>query len=312
MYADRFILCLKHDGKILRDSGGVVNVPFGVEYGIFLKNLNSVRAVAKVSVDGKDASGAGLIIPANGSVDLERFITNGNLDRGNKFKFIERTAGIEAHKGIGADDGLVRVEFFAEKVIQKQTVVTEHIHHHHNQHHPWYPNIPWWPYNGYLGQSFGTLRQSDNIGAQEASFSYGRAQGGSSVPGSSVNMSEAGVERGGSHATNSAPQASLSGISGQSRILRSAAMNTSIQAAVSDVGITVAGAQSSQKFSIGEHFPLETVSHVIVLQLRGVVGDKKVTRAVTVKSKNKCTSCGFPGKSAQKFCSKCGTALEII
>jgi DnaJ-class molecular chaperone len=87
-------------------------------------------------------------------------------------------------------------------------------------------------------------------------------------------------------------------------MVRSAAMN--------DVGITVPGSESGQKFVTGAWFNTEETSHVIVLQLRGIVAGKAVKTAVTVKSKAKCETCGTPNKSSMKFCGKCGTSLAII
>src|ERR1019366_10613281 len=84
-----------------------------------LKNLNSVRIQAKVWVDGKDATeGTWLIVMPHSHLELERYITNGNFQRGNRFKFIERTKEIEDHRGIGSDDGLIRIEYKTEQVIQ--------------------------------------------------------------------------------------------------------------------------------------------------------------------------------------------------
>lgn len=124
MYSNKLVTAIKVNGKILRENSGVVTLPFGAEYSILLKNLNSVRALVKVSVDGIDATeGTWLILPANGSIDLERFIRNGNFNSGNRFKFIERTATIEDHRGIGAEDGLVRVEYKAEVVAVQQPIV---------------------------------------------------------------------------------------------------------------------------------------------------------------------------------------------
>ena len=48
-------------------------------------------------------------------LDLERSIKNGNLTEGNRFKFIERTGSVEKHRGIGIEDGLVRIEFQFEQ-----------------------------------------------------------------------------------------------------------------------------------------------------------------------------------------------------
>ena len=40
--------------------------------------------------------------------------------------------------------------------------------------------------------------------------------------------------------------------------------------------------------------------------------EKAVTRAVTVKTKAKCQTCGTSNKSGVKFCKECGTSLEVL
>jgi len=110
------VVCIEVNGKILREQHGEVAIPFGSEYTILLKNLNSVRAQARISIDGDDITDGWLIIEANSKLNLERSIKNRNLSQGNRFKFIERTAEIEQHRGIGDSDGLIRVEFKFEKM----------------------------------------------------------------------------------------------------------------------------------------------------------------------------------------------------
>lgn len=120
MFQNKFVACIKSQGKILREFKDEVRVPFGSEYSILLKNLNTVRALATVTIDGEDVSaGHQLVIPANGQFELSRFIRNGNLLEGNRFKFIERTAGVENGRGgIQLEDGLIRVEFAYERVVK--------------------------------------------------------------------------------------------------------------------------------------------------------------------------------------------------
>jgi hypothetical protein len=77
-------------------------------------------------------------------------------------------------------------------------------------------------------------------------------------------------------------------------------------------GITVPGSQSNQEFYSAGGFPTEAQTHVLVLRLVGAVGGRAVTRAVTVKTKAKCQTCGTSNKSGTKFCKECGTSLEII
>lgn len=151
MYSDRFVVAVKVGGEILRENKDSVSLPFGCEYSILLKNLNSVRSSVKVSVDGTDATeGTSLVIGPNDSLELERFIRNGNFDAGNRFKFIERTAKIEQHRGVGADDGLIRVEYKYEmrkpEVIER-TIVDRHVPYYPPTPRPWYPPYPYRRWN---------------------------------------------------------------------------------------------------------------------------------------------------------------------
>lgn len=116
MYKNQFVLAVKNNDKILREFKDTVYLPFGSEYSLYLKNLNTVRALAKIWVDGQLVTeDVELIVPPNGHIDLERFIRKGNLEQGNKFKFIERSAAVESFRGTKAEDGLVRVEFKFEQ-----------------------------------------------------------------------------------------------------------------------------------------------------------------------------------------------------
>lgn len=116
VYQNKMVAAIKVNGKVLREQGDSVVVPFGSEYSILIKNLNSVRTLVDVSIDGEKVA-TDLVIGPNSSLDLERYIRNGNLKEGNKFKFLKRTAAIESHRGIRADDGIVRIEYKTEKII---------------------------------------------------------------------------------------------------------------------------------------------------------------------------------------------------
>lgn len=115
MYNDKMVCCLKANGKVLREFKDTVYVSYGSEYSILLKNLNVVRAIVNITIDGKDVAPGGLVINAGTEIDLERFIGD-NLNEGHCFKFIERTSKIEDHRGIKAEDGIIRIEFQWEKV----------------------------------------------------------------------------------------------------------------------------------------------------------------------------------------------------
>lgn len=142
VYKKQFALAIRSHGKILREQDEKVFLPFGSNFELVLKNLNSVRAKVQVWIDGQLVTeGVSLVVQPNESLNLERFIKNGNLSTGNKFKFIEKTAQIENHRGNRIDDGVVRVEYKFEKVVTipiQPTVIREH-HHHYPVYQPTEP-----------------------------------------------------------------------------------------------------------------------------------------------------------------------------
>jgi len=118
MYNQKMVCCLKANGKVLREFKDTIYIPFGSEYQISLKNLNTTRAVVNIFIDGDNVVPGGLVLDPGKECDLERSIKNNNLTEGNKFKFIERTAAVEnGPRGIKLEDGLIRIEFQFEKYI---------------------------------------------------------------------------------------------------------------------------------------------------------------------------------------------------
>lgn len=117
MYSNKLAIAIKSNGKVLREFNDTVLIPFGTEYSVLIKNLNTVKCVVSLSIDGDDiADGRQFIIPAGESMEIERFVKSDNLKRGNRFKFIERTGAVSDHRGGNKiDDGLIRVQFSFEK-----------------------------------------------------------------------------------------------------------------------------------------------------------------------------------------------------
>ena len=116
MYGNKIAAAIKVSGKVLREFKDTVYIPFGSEYSILVKNLETKRACVNIYLDGDCVTGGGLVLNAGQEIDLERFIKNGNLSEGNRFKFIERTDGVEQHRGIKLEDGLIRIEHQFEYV----------------------------------------------------------------------------------------------------------------------------------------------------------------------------------------------------
>ena len=287
---NKVVACIKVDGKILREDKNVVTLPFGAEYSVFVKNLNSTRVKVRVSVDGTDATeGCWLVVDPNSTLDLERFIRNGNMDSGNRFKFIERTAAIEqGPRGIKVDDGLIRIEYQVEVVKPKPVIVEEHHHHHDHWDYPWRRPLTYGGLRGEMmkssaptrsrslkpsasGASAKSMRSFDSLDSMETSF------------------------------------ASEEALMDSDTILTAGGM----AAPVSDIGITVPGSESKQSFRWTAGFETGP-SEVVVLQLRGEVAGVFVAKAVTVETKLTCITCGKTSRSTEKFCGKCGTALQIL
>jgi hypothetical protein len=162
-----FVACIKANGKILREQNQQVAVPFGSEYSILVKNLKSVRAMVEITIDGESVTdNQKLILNDNSEIDLERYIKNGNLSKGNKFRFIERTEEIENHRGIKASDGLVRIEFWPEKITH-QTITWPNYPYYENWPTKTRPTYPKYPNDGVTftktdGNYNGILRQYQN------------------------------------------------------------------------------------------------------------------------------------------------------
>lgn len=253
MYANKFVAAIKVGGKVLREHGDTVYLPFGSEYSILLKNLSTTRAQVKITIDGTDVLNGDSLVVNPGNLELERFLKE--MDRGNRFKFIERTKAIEDHKGVGAEDGLIRIEYQFEKVTH-----------------------------------------------------YVSRLGGVCGSGMSV-MDEMKSER-----RISMGQSTYDSFYGSNSLLSSSfsASASSTPALVNETGITAPGSISTQMFQSVKDFPLEEQKHVLVLRLLGEVPGKLVQEVVTVKHKPTCVSCGKVNKAASKFCSECGTGLEVV
>jgi len=273
MYNQKLVASIKVKGKILREFKDTVYIPFASEYSILLKNLNTVRAIVNVFVDGENAVPGGLVIDPGQSVDLERWIKNGNLSEGNRFKFIERTAAIEnGPRGIKEEDGLIRVDYQFE--IPRPVINVSNI----AGSFPHYPP-------GVRG-SFnvnGALRGVDYSAGENT-----RAMASTAINSTlkSMNISATSVDVHDGMAT--------------------------MDWCANETGITVPGSKSEQKFQHTTVGALDPTVHNIVLRIVGDLGhNKPVQKAVTVQHKPKCVTCGKQNRAHAKFCSECGTSLEI-
>jgi len=284
MYGNKLAAAIKVNGKVLREFKDTVYIPFGSEYTILIKNLESRRAVVNVYIDGENAVPGGLVLNAFQETELERKIVNGNLREGNRFKFIERTENIEnGPRGIKLEDGLIRIEHQFEiprPVLQVNDIWVNDI---------WKNTTTQWSGGAVYGSGATPTSYNVNGIMRNVDFSNGEAMKASA---------------------SSAMNATLQ------------SMNISCQSEVHDgsatmdwydTGITVPGSKSTQTFQTTTVGTLETDIHTMVIKLLGDLGDNKpVTKPVTVQHKPKCVTCGKQNKAVAKFCIECGTALEIF
>lgn len=293
-YKDNFVVEVKADGQILRVKDGSVYLPFGCEYSILLKNLNSRKASVKVSIDNEDVlDGNSLILNPLVTHELQGFLRG--ITAKNRFRFIQKTKEIQEHRGDKVGDGLVRVEFAFEKprpqtIFKKIIEEVEHHHHHHHDHHDYWPRKITW----YNGDDWNYTYSSDVV------------QSDNDQPISTYNMS-----------VGSSGDQPLKGVSRgmQSEVIcDSLGVQTAFtaqNAPVADEGITVKGNAIHDQYMYGMIGDLED-SSVIVISLKGMQRSSGVVvnEPVTVQTKLECSTCGLKSKSSFKFCPNCGTFLE--
>jgi len=294
MYQNKLAVAIKYNGKILRENKDLVQLPFGSEFSVLVKNLNSRRVKFTLQIDGQDVlDGTEIIVAANSEAELKRFIRNGNMDEGNAFKFIERTQAIEdGPRGIKVEDGVVRVEYWFEQEVPTVTT-THHRDVWWNEHHYPYRTTYWnSPFNGPYYGSTSDMSKSLTSTGSNSSQSIRSMKGMSAGAASASNVSA-------SYSSNAASETLGAG-------------STNPEVVFNDAGITVPGSQVQQQFHAVYGFKPEAQSHVIIIRLVGRTGTVNIAKPVTVNTKQKCTTCGHTNKANAKFCSECGTSLELV
>lgn len=257
MHKNNFVVSVKSNGKILREKEDKVFLPFGSEYSLLIKNLDSRKAKVRIHIDSQDIlNGSSLIAYPNRYFEIEGFLDG--LKARNRFKFIKKTQEISDHRGDRLDDGLIRVEFTFEKEIKTS------INYSYNYYQPRY---------GRRGSDYNpiTLYSSNNI---------------------SNNVSSTLSENFCGTATANCED------SFNSRNIQN------------DEGITVKGSEINQQFQYADIGELEETANVIILSLKGTKNGN-VSIPLTTKTKLICKTCGKSFNSNAKYCSNCGTFLEI-
>ena len=274
MYRSQYVLGVKNDrGQMLRESGGsrspVVYLPFNSEYKLFLKNDRSHRCAVKISIDGTDVLGGQMIvIDGRSSIDLERFILDGNREKGKKFKFVPLSDS-DVQYPSEPKNGLIEVEFFEEL-----------------------PNYLWAVYNNTDTEQF-----------QFPMFTPPKF-----VPTPTCDPHFTPVQPSWTTCSTSNPSLKVNSVQNYSaneqvnvNFMRSMDMHAA--PAASQAGATVEGSSSSQKFGSTSLGLLGTPVKMSV-RISAPVQGQQTTVADT---RNKyCPGCGRKMKASFKFCPGCG------
>ena len=280
MFKNDFVVAVKVDGKILREFENTVALPFGSEYTILLKNLSTKKAKVIVNIDGQSISGdSEIVVNPKQDVELKRFIKD--MDKGNAFKFIEKTQDIENYRGNKAEDGLITI-YYEFEVEQKITT------------YPYYPkpyyNDPWVSPTKWPRPHYDTIPR--NVGDPpydceplDTRIWYSSSTG-TTLSANNLTTSSTNVNYGGN-------------------VLRSAVQNKD--------GITAPGSLVEQKFQTVASIITDGVQHTMTLKLVGKTKeDEPIKQAVSVKQLVRCCMCGKRVRHTDKFCSNCGASVQII
>ena len=334
MYSNKMAFAIKSNGKVLREFKDTVYVPFGSEYSILIKNLHTTRAVVNVFIDGVNQTPSGLVIDAGRECDFERSLINGSLTAGNKFKFIERTAGIEQHRGVQLEDGLVKIEYQFESAMQPRSYLTTtnlvHDHYYNGLKVGTGYNSLSVP-DGWLSASGSSVNAYNSSIATSHSSFRGMSGGGGGQPTGGMGGGGGPAPEGVYNVGGIARSADMSNGQFTGAVASAAIAQTCKDLNMSptrqtqvhdgcatmdlynDAGITVSGSKSTQKFATTTMGIMDSDKFSMVIKLLGETPDNKpVLKPVTVKSKPKCVTCGTQNKATAHFCTKCGTALEIF
>ena len=311
MYGNKLAAAIKVNGKVLREFKDTVYIPFGSEYSILVKNLNSVRTVVNIYLDGDNVVPGGLVINPGQEIDLERWIKNGNLSEGNKFKFIERTSAIEdGPRGIKLEDGLIRIEHQFEKIKPVQQWNSQPIFRVQDI----FGNTTDWSGMNSTPKTNEFPGVVDRYSKSTGNGSWLQASG--ATYSANVGGAMRGVDFSNGEAMKASASAAINSVAPQSMNVHDgmATMDwMDMSQTVNDVGITVPGSKSTQKFTETTMGVMEADKHSMVIKLLGESpNNKPVTKPVTVQHKPKCVTCGKQNKAHAKFCTECGTALEIF
>jgi hypothetical protein len=278
MYKNNFAVAIKHNNDVLSDKKGVVSIPFGTEYKVFLKNLNTKPAHVHVYIDGEKVTpSTGIRIDKQSSKEVSCFDNSQN-----HFKFVEKTKGIKKYRGNKIEDSLVRVEVKFEEEF-KPSKFGEDIGPHINENPFRFPKQP-------------DIFKGPHVDPYNPMTPY------CSGPGSILDGAK--FDSGVSFTTSSGT--TLDGASGPIEV----ALNSTNKRDYSETeGITVKGSPAKASEKLKEAGLCLSVEEATVFIFK-LQGSDELEPIETTKTKKKCSSCGKKFKNKYNYCPFDGTYLD--
>lgn len=297
MHRNNFVVSIKCKGSFIREEDGKAVVPFGAEYSIYMKNLDSRDALIRdITVDGKSAlGGTRLIIRGKSHIELNGFIRSGIVDRAFKFVTVESAEGKGA--STSPHNGEVSVTFSFTKKVEQKVVNTTYKYSHFPVVDPIFKPyiVPWYP------RSRGDVLYGANVGSVFRSCGSGKDV---KFTNSAVYVSQSEGKPESFAVDYSDSTGRAFSVSSENFPSTTEVIKDSSAPAISE-GKTVEGSRVGDNLSFGFIGEVEDSSDTITIFLSGV----QVKDEIPTASKY-CTSCGYPVGETDCFCSKCGNKLS--
>lgn len=97
-------------GNTLSEKNGLVHVPFGTEYQLYIKNETHQRACVEVIIDGQNPFGdSEFVVNA-----FDKLVLKGD-EKNYSFKFLEKTGKMKERRKNKIHDSTVKIEYSFEK-----------------------------------------------------------------------------------------------------------------------------------------------------------------------------------------------------
>lgn len=268
----------------------------GDEFDIEIENPTKKTVLAKIEIDGKSISNAGLVIQPG-----ERFLLERYIDENRKFKF--NTYNIDGSDSEMVDaiseNGKVKITFYNEKEIQQLCNPCVWV----------YPYV--YPWNGTANPYwYGGCTTTINCDGNNSVTNINNVNSDSTLKGGGTTTTNAfysaSADIGGSQMNFTSNTGMSLGDLGLDGIFQQEALEDSNDNDSLETGRVGKGQSTSQDFEYVD-MDFETLSsHTVELQ---ILPESRKPVSKKTQAKVYCHKCGSKAKKGDSFCAKCGTEL---